>query len=89
MTYFGFELTDTNVTTSNGAMVVSSIITVSNEKPMYICSMMMLIKINYRCMYNLSIVDRIYIGCIERFYFYCLPITSTEKVYFMNSGIPL
>ncbi|XP_050370737.1 transcription factor DYT1-like [Argentina anserina] len=27
MTYFGFELTDTNVTTSNGAMVVSSIIT--------------------------------------------------------------
>nr|WKE35117.1 basic helix-loop-helix family protein [Rosa persica] len=27
MTYFGFELTDTNVTTSNGAMVVSSILT--------------------------------------------------------------
>ncbi|XP_062014530.1 transcription factor DYT1-like [Rosa rugosa] len=27
MTYFGFELTDTNIITSNGAMVVSSILT--------------------------------------------------------------
>lgn len=32
MTDFGFELTDTNVTTSNGAMLVSSCVIVSIEK---------------------------------------------------------
>lgn len=52
LTYFGFELTDTNVTTSNGAMVVSSILTVSpcktQSETKYIYSMVMLIKSKYK-----------------------------------------
>lgn len=42
MNYFGFELSDTNVTASNGAMVVSSIITVCPENLKYIYYMVML-----------------------------------------------
>lgn len=52
MTYFGFELTDTNVTTSNGAMVVSSILTVSlwktRSETKYIYSVVMLIESKYK-----------------------------------------
>lgn len=64
LTYFGFELTDTNVTTSNGAMVVSSILTVSpcktRSETKYIYSMVMLIKSKYR--YCIGIDEYIYFG---------------------------
>lgn len=49
MTAFGFELTDTSITTSSGAMMVSSCVTVSHHKNKESCEILSVPEVNINC----------------------------------------